>query len=277
MSNRDLLVDALSEQVIDEQLDKIVRQRLGYVRVVQQLSSTNAHLLDACGTYEGYGLCVTDCQTAGRGRNGREWYSPAGSNVYLSVAVFWESYDPVGLSCLSLACGVAVCEVLQKLGADVRLKWPNDIMLKGRKLGGLLLETRVREAGVYLVVGLGLNVRMQQGVTQIDQPWADLADSAMSQEITRNQLVAQLVNALVSCLGRYRQSGFDDFREKWRAVDMLMQSEISLITHNERVRARVMGLAEDCGLSVEVDGEQRVIYAADVKLKLDEYDLHRSG
>src|SRR3546814_7105530 len=100
-------------------------------------------------------------QTAGRGRRGRSWISPFGANLYLSIAWSWPAWPPE-LSALSLAIGVACAKVIENHGiADVRLKWPNDLLVDDRKLGGILIEHRGEAGGACrVVVGIGLNLQM---------------------------------------------------------------------------------------------------------------------
>src|SRR5690606_4226150 len=125
---------------------------------------------------QGVAVLLAERQTAGRGRRGRHWASPLAANLYLSASRRYGG-GLARLGGLSLAAGTAVAEALRALGASgVQLKWPNDLVIGGRKLGGLLVEGSGEPAGAArAVVGLGLNVRMPETEGgRIDQPWTDL-------------------------------------------------------------------------------------------------------
>ena len=121
------------------------------VTVLPVVDSTNQYLLDRIETLQSGDACIAEYQLAGRGRRGRQWISPFGANLYLSM--FWRlEQGPAAAMGLSLVIGMVMAEVLQRLGAkDVRVKWPNDVYVNGRKLCGILAETSpARPAAVVL-------------------------------------------------------------------------------------------------------------------------------
>src|SRR3546814_20529580 len=123
-------------------------------------------------------------QTAGRGRRGRSWISPFGANLYLSIAWSWPAWPPE-LSALSLAIGVACAKVIENHGvADVRLKWPNDLLVDDRKLGSILIEHRGEAGGACrVVVGIGLHLQMVANqASEVTQAWVNQIGTASCRE-----------------------------------------------------------------------------------------------
>ncbi|HUQ98051.1 MAG TPA: biotin--[acetyl-CoA-carboxylase] ligase [Gemmatimonadaceae bacterium] len=122
-----------------------------------------AHRLAAGGAAAGT-LVIADEQTAGRGRDGKSWQSSPGSGLWLTLIE--RPTDASGLGVLSLRIGLAAAETLDRFAAEpIRLKWPNDLFVDGRKLAGILVEARWREGNVeYVAIGLGVNIQLPQGV-----------------------------------------------------------------------------------------------------------------
>ena len=140
-------------------------------RYVEQIDSTNLQLSALADQGAPHGtVLVADCQTRGRGRFRREWHSPGGTNVYFS-ALLRPPWDVGHAPPLSLAAGVALAEaVAPRLPALPTLKWPNDLLFAGRKLGGILVETAVdQQSQRYFVVGIGLNINATQFPAALSQ------------------------------------------------------------------------------------------------------------
>jgi len=237
--------------------------------------STNDYVLAVVAQYSQiFFACIANQQTGGKGRNGSVWESPANANIYMSLGYHFERFSPGELSGLSLACGVGVARMLKSMGLEAQLKWPNDILLDYRKLAGILIETRVRSDGVYVVTGLGMNVDMpEQAAENINQPWIDLCGAllALKGSVDRNRLVARLLKVLIDCCVEYNRSGFATFLDDWHSFDILSGQQVILKTTEGEKQAKVLGINEDYGLRVEVQGGQEVVYAADIKLKLGEH------
>lgn len=169
---------------------------------------------------------LAEAQSAGRGRRGRNWRSPPGSGIYLSLAWRFES-GLTGLSALSLVAGLAAARVLRAHGAStVGLKWPNDLWADDRKLGGCLIDiSGSAEGPCEAIIGLGLNVDLPQ-VDGIDQPWTDLARLGVRAD--RNPLAADLINALSDHVARLDRQGFAAFIQDWPDYDLLAGRPITV-------------------------------------------------
>ncbi|NEZ02817.1 biotin--[acetyl-CoA-carboxylase] ligase [Wenzhouxiangella sp. XN201] len=217
------------------------------VEVAGAVDSTNARLTDRSSPH-GLAL-VAEAQTAGRGRRGRAWLSPAGSGLYLSLGWHFES-GLAGLAPLSLVVGLTVAETLEReCGAPVRVKWPNDLFVAETKLGGCLVEIGgAAEGPCRAAVGVGINLYHTEGHAGIDQATAALEDHG--QLPGRNQLAAALIDALAGALARFDRDGFEPFRARWPAFDTLADRVIRILHE---------GRPEQTGTACGIDAQGRLL------------------
>lgn len=218
-------------------------------------------------------LVFAEIQRAGRGRRGRSWIAPFGSGLTFSMGwTFTET--PAGLSSLSLAVGAALVRRLRDLGADqAMLKWPNDLLVFGRKLGGLLIQLRAESgAGASAVIGLGLNLQLSEATRAgIERPGvlavADLAEAIHGPLPGRNALAASLAAAMLDALQRFAAGGFDPFIEDWRSFDALRDAPVMLLQGDERIEGIARGADRDGALLLEVGSRLERFYSGDVSLR----------
>ncbi len=217
----------------------------------------------------GAAVVIADAQSAGRGQRGRAWQSPPGAAVYLTVV--WPSGRRLaGLAGLSLVAGLAVRATLARWQVDARLKWPNDVWVDERKLGGILVEVLGDRRGSIVLIGIGLNLELPPAaVAGIDQPWIDLAQTLPSLP-TRNALIGALLSELHRCLIQFEDSGLAGFMDAWRAADALAGKHIWLLESQGRVSARAIGIDELGRLKVETDGRERLIASGGVSIRLEQ-------
>lgn len=232
------------------------------------LGSTNSELLRRSAPLRGTEVLLAERQTGGRGRRGRQWASPLAANIYLSLSrAFAGGLSRMGG--LSLAAGVAVGEALQQLGiAGVGLKWPNDLVVDGRKLGGLLVEGGGEFAGpARAVIGLGLNVRMPARIAAtIDQPWIDL-DTLAGAPVSRNDVVAVLLTHLLPALDQFEQEGLAPFLQRYARLDVLAGRQVRVEDAGALHQGLACGLAEDGALRVSIQGAERRFHAGEVSVR----------
>ena len=179
------------------------------VEALPECDSTSSRLLERARQAAPSGLLlVADRQTAGRGRRGRSWLSTAEGS--LTFSLLWRFECSVAqLAGLSLAVGVGVARALEVSGVrGVGLKWPNDILLDGGKLGGILIELEAAPRGMLAVIGVGLNLQLPAAsAEELLHPPAALAQ-ALSPVPDRHQLLAQLLIDLAAVLDRFAAGGF---------------------------------------------------------------------
>lgn len=232
------------------------------------MGSTNTEMLRRNAPERGTEVLLAERQTGGRGRRGRHWASPLAAHVYLSLSRGFAG----GLSRmggLSLAVGVAVVEALHGLGfTRAGLKWPNDVVVDGRKLGGLLVEGGGEFAGpARAVIGLGLNVHMPaEAATDITQPWTDL-DALAGGTVSRNAVVAALLASLLPALEQFEQHGLAPFLPRYAAMDVLQGRMVRVEEAGVMHEGMARGLAEDGALRVDIDGRETCFHAGEVSVR----------
>lgn len=264
--------DALSADAIQGLLEPASLSALREVTVLQEVDSTNAFLARLPAPRRHAHAVLADCQTQGRGRRQRSWHSPAGGNIYLSLG--WRFPAPVSpLTTLPLAIAVCAAGALERAGLRGHgIKWPNDILVGGRKLAGILVETQASGAGaIQAVIGIGLNVRMPASTvgTAIDRPWTELAAhlSPGQRDISRNRLAALLLEELLPGLERFAVEGFGPFREDWHRFDLLQGRRVRLEGNGALQLGTVLGIADNGGLSIDIEGYgPQVLHAAEVSI-----------
>jgi len=237
--------------------------------VFDEMTSTNDWGMRNCASADRLpALCIADRQTSGRGREGRSWFSPAGQNVYLSLVMPFLS-APNCLQGLSLVMALAVAEALNSIDVNVKLKWPNDILLNGKKLAGLLIETKLSAQNICVVVGLGLNVAMtKSSVEAIDQPWTSLVAERPELDISRNALVALLVSHMLRMFKQFQEQGFQSFHEQWQQWDYLMGKRISYTREKITAEGLVQGIAEDASLLITSSHGTKRLYVAETPIRI---------
>jgi BirA family biotin operon repressor/biotin-[acetyl-CoA-carboxylase] ligase len=210
---------------------------------------------------------IAEAQSAGRGRLGRTWHSPPGTNLYTSI-VLRPRLEPAQVPQLALVAGLAVADALAAAtGVDARLKWPNDVLVDGRKVAGILTEMEAEvEAVRHVIVGIGVNLNG-------DRFPDDLADKATSLRlvtgapVSRAAVTAALLAALEARYHAFVAAGFPPLRAAWTARSWLDGKEVRVAAAEGEIRGRVAGVADDGALELLApDGTRRRIVAGDVSL-----------
>ncbi len=206
------------------------RPRVRSLQLFTRVDSTNAELRRQLRFGIGPGtVCVADAQTGGSGRGGRHWASPPGHNVYVSVLERAPA-DPRLRGRLPLWVGVALAECLQRQGAEaVRLKWPNDLLWRGGKLGGVLVEGVSLREGPGAIVGVGLNLWLPEGIRRrLGRPVADLREVFGGRPADRMLWVSRVIAAVLEAATLARCASGDALVARWRALDALRGRVIAL-------------------------------------------------
>lgn len=233
-----------------------------------ELPSTNDRARELADAGAAHGeVVIAESQTAGRGRRGRSWSSPAGRNLYLSV-ILRPSLPPQRASELTLVASVAACDACRKAGVDAGIKWPNDLLVGARKVAGILTELSAEPDAVHWVIlGVGVNLNAVPG----DFP-EELRGVATSLAIERGQPVpralfaAALLSELEQWLDLHAAEGFGPVREAWRERSVTLGREVRVDGDGGEIK----GIAEDIDASGALlvrgsAGLHRVV-AGDVRL-----------
>ena len=262
--------DFLDSRIIEEQLSDLCRQKKVYLRTFELIDSTNDFLISEKTDASKIAVVLSEIQTQGRGRRGKFWQSPFGSNIYMSIK--W-NFDPreVSPAGLSLVIGIAVSKALWANGLrDVKLKWPNDVIVSNKKIGGILTEIKTGIANeLSAVIGLGINFKMPAGSGKnIDQPWTDMC-SETNARINRNEVVACLINTIVSYLEEFRSFGFDAFWESWNEIDFLKNKKGVVSTKDGELLAKFNGITDQGALKIITDtGDARILHSGEVSVRV---------
>ena len=237
------------------------------ISVHAEIDSTNTHLMTRAATQDVDGIvCLAERQTNGRGRRGRTWLTPAGGAIALSLGK--RVALPIGeVAPLSLVVGVAVAHALERCRVDaVALKWPNDVLLDGAKVGGILVEISSVAKPLQAIVGVGVNAGAGQSVSvQLGTPVGDIRASNPS--VSRNVLAAELINSVHEMISRFEREGFHLIRRAWEALHAHQDRRIRIDGVGEAVFGVARGITDRGELIVETGSGVRYFSSGEVSLR----------
>jgi BirA family transcriptional regulator, biotin operon repressor / biotin---[acetyl-CoA-carboxylase] ligase len=281
--------EPLDAQRIRDLLSPAIRERIKRVEAAWQVGSTNTLLMGRPNPKPGTGeAMLAEYQTAGRGRRGRTWLAPPGGSICLSMS--WTFREiPRNLGALSLAIGVCALRALKTLPGltqsqqggplptppnnTLRLKWPNDLLVEDRKLGGILIELRAESEGpACVVIGIGLNVSLgaallkkiaETGLAPVDLMTAGLRDPA------RNTIAAALISAFVQGLLDFEREGLKAFIQEWQNVDAFHGRLVNVHDSQGAASGIARGIDLEGALLVETPTGLRRFISGDVSVRAD--------
>jgi BirA family transcriptional regulator, biotin operon repressor / biotin---[acetyl-CoA-carboxylase] ligase len=230
------------------------------------LSSTNDHakVLARGGAPAGT-LVLAEEQTAGRGREGHTWSSPPGG-LYLSVLLRPSPASDARWSLLPLAAGLAVAEALDEWGAQAQLKWPNDLLEEGRKLGGILVEAASGASGIEsMVVGIGVNVRKPADADVFRMAWLEREPAAHG--VDPMAVAASVLARLTVWYHALAREGGVEMLSAWRRRAVPWWGRrVEARAGDSVISGTLRGLADDGGLILELpDGRETVLHSGEVR------------
>lgn len=264
--------EPLDAAAIRAHLTREVQRYVADLRAVWSIDSTNTALLGQAAPAPGTSqVLLAEYQTAGRGRRGRAWLAPPGGAICLSMS--WSFREvPQDLGALGLVIGVCALRALRLLGLDAAsLKWPNDLLVTGKKLGGVLIDLRAESSGpAHVVVGIGVNVALgtsllrkiaETGIAATDLRSAGLAP------VRRNQVAATIIGACLAGLAEFERQGLKPFIEEWRAADALRGRAVEVRVAEGQSRGVARGIDLHGALLVETSQGMRRFVSGDVTVR----------
>jgi BirA family transcriptional regulator, biotin operon repressor / biotin---[acetyl-CoA-carboxylase] ligase len=271
-------VELLDPRRIGAELGPERRGQLRRLELEFEVDSTNTRLLAAAPPPVGQAdVCISELQQAGRGRRGRRWIMPFGGGLAMSVA--WTFADGArSLPALSLGVGVAVARALQRAGASgVALKWPNDIWLRDRKAGGVLIELKAEADGpAHVVIGVGLNVALPPAVRREIEAGgvrvAAVADACAAAP-SRNLVAGAILDELLSMLGLFEREGFAAFRDAWMDLDALRGRSARVVLADTVISGTARGVDPDGALLLDTGGRMQRFVSGEASLRVIEGDI----
>ena len=262
--------DILSTQGIKKYLKKDWSDMA--LEVHQSVNSTNtvAREKAATGAADGYTV-VAGNQTAGRGRMGRSFHSPAKTGIYISIVLRPERYDPQQAVKLTTMAAVAVCEAIESVsGEKAEIKWVNDVFVQEKKVCGILTEASFNlEDGMleYAVLGVGINVFEPEGGFPDEIKNIAGAVFSKSENDAKNRLAGQFINHFMKYY--HNVNGDSDYAEEYRRRSFVIGKNVNVITPKGTREALVLDVDRECRLLVEYeDGTRESLFSGEISIRL---------
>ena len=260
----------LNKKEILKNLSNLNKESLVDLTIFEVIGSTNDEArrkLDKVQNFEDSFAIFAEQQDAGRGRSGKKWESPANLNIYLSFA--WNSsLKPMDLEGLSLSTAVAISQNLEPLlDEELKIKWPNDLFLSKKKVGGILVETFSSKKRTGIVVGVGLNVLMSnQEQVSINQDWTSLS-LYFGKDFDRNLIAGLLLESLLSLRSNFEAKGFSFYKNDFERLNLLKNKECLVKFEGKTKKGFVDGITENGELIFKENGESHYLRFGEVSLK----------
>ncbi len=233
-----------------------------------ETGSTNADVLQHYRDHRREVIAVSETQSAGRGRRGRQWHSPHGRNIYCTIGLL-KSLPPNRQGLLSIVTGLALCRAIEASTATrVRLKWPNDLLAEGRKLGGILIESRPHDAeSFFFAIGFGINLFLHADeIAAIAQPVTSL--ERQSEAVPdRGRVLDAAIESVVTAIRDFEPSQAPGLVEDFREYDALHGDEVEVISAGGRLVGINRGITVDGELKLETEDGVQLQHAAEISLR----------
>lgn len=237
----------------------------------ESVGSTNdeARALAAAGAPEGT-VVVAEEQTGGKGRLGRRWESPRGTGVWLSV-ILRPPLPPAEVSPLTLMAAVAVAEAIERAtGLRPGIKWPNDVLVNGRKVCGILTELSAEVERInHVILGIGINVNLASAdlPEEVRGSASSLAAEAGA-PVSRARLAGELLSRLDYWYRVFLRQGFDPAREVWKRYSITLGRPVTASSRTQRIEGIAVDVEGDGALLIEMaDGSRQRVLAGEVTLR----------
>jgi BirA family biotin operon repressor/biotin-[acetyl-CoA-carboxylase] ligase len=264
----------LKRTLILQNIDPEFLDELASLSIESSVDSTNSAVQRLPVAEQHAAAILAEQQTTGRGRRGRMWHSPYAKNLYLSLGWKFEK-SLTELGCLPLVVALSVAGALSRAGlTGHKIKWPNDILLGGRKLSGCLVEMQVNSNGFCnAVIGVGINVDMpeSESINEISQPWTDLRTRLP--DCSRNGVAALLLEELIRNLKAFESQGFTPFASSWVEMDVLQGALIEVFSGDKILTGTAAGIDDAGALLLDTGKEVLSLHSGEVSLRKTELVL----
>ena len=259
-------VNLLSDKDIGQHLDSTLCES---VEVLQSVQSTNSYLLGQAILANKAKVCVTEAQSAGRGRRGNDWQSAPYRNVMLSISWGFDHW-PETITGLGLAVALIIVETINhEYDLDVKIKWPNDLMVEQNKLAGVLIDVAGESSGsCNVVIGLGLNVHQPDwSSSDAAYRWLDLESLGIHPD--RNQLIGLISANLIKMLAQFSSAGFAPLVDRWNALSSYSGRQVRVGSGESYTQGRMLSVdAVGALLIVDDQGVEHRFSDSNVSVRL---------
>lgn len=256
----------LSVTAIKAAIDPSILKKIADIGIHQSVPSTNDVLWQRLAAgHRSPAICLSETQTAGRGRRGDRWQSPSVGNLYLSI--FWPFPAEIESNGLSIAVGISLIETLKTEGIkDLQLKWPNDLLYKRQKLAGILVESRFGK-NQSTVIGIGLNFKLPSATkNKIHQPTTSL-QQLCTEMPCRNRLAGKIIKNMITTLEQFQLRGLIDFIPQWPQYDALANQSVTLVSDQEPLLVTARGINERGELCYEYENRLHTLSNSHVSIR----------
>ena len=233
----------------------------------QQTESTNIDALDHFAQHQRELVVCAETQSAGRGRRGRQWVSPYAQNIYCTIGLT-KSISPTQQGLLSIVTGLALRRSLvSSCGVSLQLKWPNDLLLDGQKLGGILIESRPQvQDESFFAIGFGLNVSLdEESKAAIDQPVTSL-HLVTDETPDRSRVLVGAIDAVVRAIREFEIETVGDLAEEFSRADAFHDRPVELVSAGDRLSGISRGIDSSGALRLETEQGIETHAAAEISL-----------
>jgi len=256
-------IDFLEKDVIKEKIGQIENSIPIRLEVEEVIKTTSRYFSDEDIERGEYSLCFSEFQTQGRGRGSNKWLSPYGSGICFSmIGHLSTESSPLGLS---IYCGITLARILRKLGyEDVSLKWPNDLIHDGKKLGGILIEISSQSEQDYMFnIGFGVNYDLGPQLNSMqenDFPPTDLLQIRQTVDYSRSELSGFIAKAIIESLNDFDQQSMLRALKDWPKYDVLHQKEVKIIDRDKCIKGKNIGIHHTGALLIDHHGVIKRVY-----------------
>lgn len=235
------------------------------VHYFHTIDSTNSYLNERCSPNHG-SLCISEHQAGGRGRRQRQWLSPYARSLSISCE-FHSKMSLTELGGLSSVVGVCLAQTLHALGGqDIELKWPNDVLLNGLKLSGILIELVPSGDSIRVVAGVGVNVDLTPAeLARVDQPVGTLRQAGVTQ--SRTEILIALVSSIFTGLVQFEEQGFKPFVTQFNQLHAYHHEPCYVQLGERKINGTVLGVGNDGALRLLTDEGEQHYHGGEVSMR----------
>ena len=254
-------IDALQLSLVQRGLKTTCQYRL-------ETKSTNLDVIALFDQKAITSVATCEKQTHGKGRRGNHWVSPFGQNIYCTVGIL-KSIKPANLGLLSIVTGLAISKALDNFGYKaVKLKWPNDLYHQGKKLGGILIESRpVKDDEYFLAIGFGINVDMSNEALAAIEPAATCLNLMGSKLLTRNQILLETVSQVLKDIAAFSDKSISQLVRAFDEIDAFKGMSVKVLSSGKTITGINAGIAQTGQLQLETEQGMMLFSAADISLR----------
>jgi len=256
-------VDFLNEELIKKEIDQIEDSENIKLSVEQIIETTSRYFSQKDIEKYEYSVCFADFQTQGRGRGSNQWLSPYGSGICFSViGSLYSKSSPLGLS---IYCGIIISRALRDLGySGASLKWPNDLLHGGKKLGGILVELTSQSQDYYSFnIGVGINYDIGSDLNSMAEnlfPPTDLLKINHDLSLCRSEMSGILARTVIESLKKFNQRSIQSAFKLWPEYDALFEKEVKIIEENDILEGKNIGIDHTGALLLDDNGVIKKVY-----------------